>query len=44
LALAGCASGRQDRVLGGALIGGGTGARLSAVWLAARPALPLRAG
>src|SRR5262249_25100587 len=26
LALAGCANGRQDRVLGGALIGGGTGA------------------
>jgi len=26
LALAGCASARQDRVLGGALIGGGTGA------------------
>jgi hypothetical protein len=26
LTLAGCASGRQDRVLGGALIGGGTGA------------------
>ncbi|HEX3342673.1 MAG TPA: hypothetical protein VHT68_26270 [Pseudolabrys sp.] len=26
LALAGCANGRQDRVVGGALIGGGTGA------------------
>ncbi len=26
LALAGCANGRDDRVLGGALIGGGTGA------------------
>ena len=26
LALAGCANPRQDRVLGGALIGGGTGA------------------
>jgi hypothetical protein len=26
LALAGCADARQDRVLGGALIGGGTGA------------------
>jgi len=26
LALAGCANGRQDRVLGGAVIGGGTGA------------------
>ena len=26
LALGGCANGRQDRVLGGALIGGGSGA------------------
>ena len=26
IALAGCANGRQDRVAGGALIGGGTGA------------------
>jgi len=35
LALAGCANGRQDRVLGGAVIGGGTGALIGAL-LAAR--------
>jgi len=35
LALAGCANGRQDRVLGGALIGGGTGP-LSVGWPGAR--------
>jgi len=31
LALAGCASARQDRVLGGALVGGGTGAIIGGV-------------
>jgi hypothetical protein len=31
LALAGCANGRDDRVLGGALIGGGTGALIGSL-------------
>jgi hypothetical protein len=31
LALAGCQTARQDRVLGGALIGGGTGALIGGV-------------
>ena len=31
LALAGCANGRDNRVLGGALIGGGTGALICGV-------------
>ena len=37
LALAGCANGRQDRVLGGALIGGGTGALIGGLAGQTRP-------
>ena len=43
LALSGCANSRQDRVLGGALIGGGSGALIGGL-VAARPAPRLQEG